>query len=49
MHYLTREQVLKILSKYRPDFSEDDWREADVISVLSWLLPYELNKAENID
>lgn len=44
---LTKKQVLEILAESRPDLTEAQWREeADVISVLSWLLPQEWNLAQ---
>lgn len=44
---LSKEQILNILAEYRPELSEEHWREeADLISVLSWLLPQEWKKSE---
>jgi hypothetical protein len=41
---MTREEVLKVLSEYRPELKERDWTNGDVITVLKWLLPAEKKK-----
>ncbi len=40
MGNLSREEVVAFLAKARPDMSEKDWKEADLITVLSWAIPY---------
>lgn len=36
---LNREQVVEFLKTARADLTEDDWKDADVITVLQWALP----------
>jgi hypothetical protein len=39
MDNLKREEVLKFLKLARPEFTEQDWGNADLITVLSWAIP----------
>ncbi|KKO51123.1 hypothetical protein [Paenibacillus sp. DMB20] len=36
---LKREQVAEFLKAARADLTEDDWKDADLITVLQWALP----------
>lgn len=36
---MTRAEVYAWLRKHRPDLRPDDWKRADVVSVLSWAIP----------
>ncbi len=37
---LNREEVIAFLAHLRPEMTEDDWKEVDLISTLSWAIPH---------
>ncbi|UED76085.1 hypothetical protein [Brevibacillus sp. DP1.3A] len=39
MRNLSKDEVIDFLKQARPDLTEEDWKEADLITVLSWALP----------
>jgi hypothetical protein len=36
---LSKEEVIVFLKKARPDMTIDDWKYADIVTVLQWAIP----------